>query len=148
MKRASGVYDVDDLLLAYRNLVSPPLYGIQAFREWNGLVLAAVSRAFNVSFFDESDTLHSLRKVLEADALLPHPTSGALDDSLVNVRYPEEMEALAHAARALGSLYKRVARDLARSAWGELGTRTDADLVAAGLDFASEPKLDDHLDEL
>jgi hypothetical protein len=148
MKRASGMYDVDDLLLAYRNHIGRPLYGLEAYREWNREVLAAVSRAFGVSFFDDSETLRSLRTVLEADAALPHPTGTALDDSLFNLRYPEEANALADAARALGSLYERVARELALAAWGELGTRTDADLAAAGLDFTREPKLEDHVDEI
>src|SRR6185312_7761972 len=105
VRRASGVYDVEDLLRAYRDHVGRPLYGLDAYRNWNEHVLATMSRAFGVSFSDER--LHSLRTLIEADARLPHPTDGFIEDTLLNVRYEAQMVDLANAAGALHSLYER-----------------------------------------
>jgi hypothetical protein len=143
------------ILSAYQRHVGRPRYGLPAYQRWNDEVLAAFCRAFHVSFEDHDAApgetrarLAQLKVVLRGDATLPHPLRGALESSLVDKHYGRHTDALARRATALHLLYEKVAQELARGLWGDLGTRTNADLEAAGLDFAREPKLDDYLDEI
>jgi hypothetical protein len=141
-------YDVDALLQAYVDTIAPLPNAVAAFHPWFEHLLAALCRCFGVTFDDrevappQRDALVALKHVLEHETELPYPAKGAFEAGLVYGRCAPEFRALFDGARELRDFYRGVARDLAREVWGDLGERTDAQLLAAGLDRSREPVLD------
>ena len=76
----------------------------------------------------EYTRLFSVNLVVKAAAL---PPAGALPDEDLFARL-----------RELTGFYRSVARELASELWGELGERTDTQLVAAGLNRSREPVIE------
>ncbi len=146
--RTRPSYRIEDLLEAYFETLRDPPYGIDAFRPFYAHVLAAFCRCFGVSFADRDvptekrAALGLLKRALQQEAELPYPGKGALEASLVYAACPEEFRSFFARLRELAAFYRGVARDLASEVWGELGERTDAQLVAAGLDRSREPAID------
>jgi hypothetical protein len=145
-------HGVNALLEAYFDSVGPLPHGVAAFRPWFEHVLSAYCRCFGVSFderevaAEKRDALVALKRVLKQEAEFPYPTKGFLEAGLVYVQCPTEFKALFACVRDLHGFYRGVARELAAQLWGDLGTRTDAQLVAAGLNRSLEPVVD--FDEL
>jgi hypothetical protein len=109
-------------------------------------VLSAHCRCFGVSFDERKvppakrDLLAPLKRLLRHDAELPYPASrGALEAAPVHQQCPTEHRAVLGRLGQLRSFYRGVALELAVALWGDLGERTEAQLVAAGLDRSRAP---------
>jgi hypothetical protein len=145
VKVTSGRHGVEALLQAYVDAVGPPPHGDQSFRTFYEHVLSAHCRCFGVSFDertvppDKREVLAQLQRVLRHEAELPYPTKGFLEAGLVVAQCPEEFRDLFDSLGDLNSFYRRVALELAAELWGDLGARTEAQLVAAGLDRSRMP---------
>jgi hypothetical protein len=111
-------------------------------------VLSAFCRCFGVSFAkrdvsaEKGPALALLERILRQEAQLPYPGKGALEAGLVYAPCRREFLHLFARLRELAGFYRSVARELASELWGELGERTDAQLVAAGLNRSREPVID------
>ena len=135
-------YDLDDLLGSYVAAVKRPMYGVEAFRSFARHRSSCLARCFGVAFSDE------LCHTLDREAQLPHPFSGALEAGLLEIRFERELAALNMAAHDLIAFYRTRAREIALSHWGEVGTRTHDELLAAGFEPSRAPKLEDYIDEI
>ena len=144
------VHDLDSLLQAYVDALTLRHLPRGPFGPWAEHVLTAYCRCFGVSFeecdapSEGRDVLVWLKRVLGQEAALPYPTKGALEAGLVFQQCPAEFEALFALVHDLTGFYRTIARHLAAQAWGDIGTRSDSQLVAAGLDRSLEPNVGDH----
>ncbi|HET8538902.1 MAG TPA: hypothetical protein VFL83_03415 [Anaeromyxobacter sp.] len=141
-------YDLDALLQAYVDTIAPLPAAVAPLHPWFEHLLSVLSRSFGVSFEEREvaperrEVLVALKLVLRHEADLPYPARGAFEAGLVYGRCQAEFDALFSALADLRRFYRGVARELALALWGELGQRTDEELVAAGLDYSRQPVRD------